>query len=470
MLVATVVLVALLAGTGAFVATSGAEAKAKLRDRFIDRTESGATFVGVYMKEMLARESRIATRYLSGDVSPKRMRLITETFDSAASVLLDHEGKLLAAFPHDRELISTDVGSKYPHLSTALTGTPAISPVVMSAVEGIPVVGAAAPFETRSGRRVFSAALSISGTPLKQYLDTMLPIEGADSYLVDSNGARVIAEEKRTADAPAALEGASGSGVHTVAGREIFFVSRKVPGTPWTIVGGVPTGSLYAPLEKSRMGAWGGLALLAALGVASLIMFARYTLARLDYKYGAQHCPLTGLANRQLLKDHTDRELSKLDRSPGSAALLYIDLDEFKSINDTLGHDAGDQLLREVAARLLNSLRPYDVVARIGGDEFAVLLPDIRSDDVEELAARVLFALEQPYELAGHDKKIGASAGVAVTETSCELEELLQKADAAMYTAKLGGKGRYHVASSGPRLQMNAGGEDVAPVSVREAS
>jgi diguanylate cyclase (GGDEF)-like protein len=152
----------------------------------------------------------------------------------------------------------------------------------------------------------------------------------------------------------------------------------------------------------------------------------------------AFHDPLTGLANRLLF---TDRVRHALTRRSGSATVIYIDLDDFKPVNDTLGHDAGDQLLCAVAERLRDSLRPADTAARLGGDEFAVLLTDVAPNDAVTVANRILRAFGKPLEIAGRPQTISASLGIA-TGACGELDgdQLVSNADAAMYVSKHGGK------------------------------
>ena len=155
-------------------------------------------------------------------------------------------------------------------------------------------------------------------------------------------------------------------------------------------------------------------------------------------EHQAFHDPLTGLANRLLFMD---RIANALKRRTGNAAILYIDLDDFKPINDTLGHEAGDDLLREVAVRLDDCLRPADTAARLGGDEFAVLLVDIVEENAQIVANRILGALGEPFELAQQTRRIGASMGLALADSGTSTgDELLRDADAAMYVCKHGGK------------------------------
>jgi diguanylate cyclase (GGDEF)-like protein/PAS domain S-box-containing protein len=159
----------------------------------------------------------------------------------------------------------------------------------------------------------------------------------------------------------------------------------------------------------------------------------------------AYHDELTGLPNRRLLAVRGNAALATSGLRNSSCAVLAIDLDGFKEINDLHGHKVGDQVLREMAVRLGRLLRPQDTVARRGGDEFTMLLPDVQGrDDIERIAVRLLRAIEQPVALAEGQGHLSASVGIAVApEHGRELERLLQLADLAMYEAKLKGKNRY---------------------------
>ncbi|MDP2005632.1 MAG: EAL domain-containing protein [Rubrivivax sp.] len=163
----------------------------------------------------------------------------------------------------------------------------------------------------------------------------------------------------------------------------------------------------------------------------------------------AFHDALTGLPNRQLLKDRLQQALSVAARNGREGALLFIDLDHFKRINDTLGHDCGDLLLQQVARRLVSCVREGDTVARLGGDEFIVMLADL-SDTPPEAAAqaraaaeKVLHVLTDPHVLDGHDYRGGASVGIALFGAEPQTaDELLKRADQAMYQAKAAGRHR----------------------------
>ena len=155
-------------------------------------------------------------------------------------------------------------------------------------------------------------------------------------------------------------------------------------------------------------------------------------------KHQAQHDPLTDLPNRKLFMDFLALELAQARRNKKSLAVLFLDLDHFKQINDTLGHAAGDLLLQAVAQRLKRCVRESDTVARIGGDEFNVLMPDLaQTDDVGTVVSKIMGVFGPPFRLEGIEVQASTSLGVSMFPDDGEsCEELLQKADGAMYVAK----------------------------------
>ncbi|MBF0261739.1 MAG: EAL domain-containing protein [Magnetococcales bacterium] len=159
----------------------------------------------------------------------------------------------------------------------------------------------------------------------------------------------------------------------------------------------------------------------------------------------ANYDPLTGLPNRSLFLDRLNRELIRARRASSRVALMFIDLDRFKWVNDTMGHAAGDALLRETSKRLLTCVRKSDTVARLGGDEFTVILPDMaRGPFAERVAAEILSQLILPYSLMGQEAFISGSVGVTVYPDDAEdLDSLLKNADTAMYRAKSDGRNAY---------------------------
>jgi diguanylate cyclase (GGDEF)-like protein len=165
-------------------------------------------------------------------------------------------------------------------------------------------------------------------------------------------------------------------------------------------------------------------------------------------KHLAFHDALTGLPNRALFEDRLERALAATRRDPDAVvALLYLDLDRFKKVNDTLGHPAGDELLREVAKRLTEVVRGSDTVARLGGDEFAIVQTQLDSHrDITTLCERIIEAIKEPFELVGSQIFVGISIGVARSGVDgLDRTELSRKADIALYSAKSGGRGRFEI-------------------------
>jgi diguanylate cyclase (GGDEF)-like protein len=165
----------------------------------------------------------------------------------------------------------------------------------------------------------------------------------------------------------------------------------------------------------------------------------------------ASHDNLTGLPNRPLFKDRLETAQRLAVRNQGKLAVLFIDLDGFKAVNDNLGHKAGDKVLQEVANRLRESVRDSDTVARMGGDEFTILLNGIEcAADVGVVAEKILAALEQPILLEDQVAKVGASIGIAIfPDDSDDSEKLISYADGAMYEIKKTGKNAYAFHASG---------------------
>ncbi len=180
-----------------------------------------------------------------------------------------------------------------------------------------------------------------------------------------------------------------------------------------------------------------------------LLALAEHTSLALNHAHALEevvheafHDSLTGMPNRALLMDRMSHALTRAERSESPVGVLVVDVDDFKTINDSLGHGAGDALLVQIAGRLGSHLRPSDTIARLGGDEFAVLLEEVAEPgDAARAADRVLEALSRPFSISGREVSVNASIGIAVGNEGAET--LLRDADLAMYRAKADGKGRY---------------------------
>lgn len=193
----------------------------------------------------------------------------------------------------------------------------------------------------------------------------------------------------------------------------------------------------------------GGLAIAASI-VALLLRSLRSTMhdlqaEREEARHRALHDPLTGLGNRSLFHAKLAESVRSMPRDAPSLALLALDLDRFKQVNDTMGHAAGDELLRQVGARITALLRPQDTLVRLGGDEFAIIQPAITSHaEAETLAKSIIGALTHPIVLAEGVANIGTSIGIATApDLALNEDELARFADDALYRAKHGGRNRY---------------------------
>jgi diguanylate cyclase (GGDEF)-like protein len=173
------------------------------------------------------------------------------------------------------------------------------------------------------------------------------------------------------------------------------------------------------------------------------------------FEHQAFHDPLTQLANRPLFNDRVRHALARRGEPGQTVAVMYIDLDDFKTVNDSLGHAAGDALLVQVAERMSVSVRPDDTVARLGGDEFAVLMENVTAEaEATAVAKRILDSLNTPFEIAGEVVWAHATIGIARIEPGkIDVTDFLRRADLAMYTAKGEGKSRYAI--FGERMRMS---------------
>ncbi len=219
-----------------------------------------------------------------------------------------------------------------------------------------------------------------------------------------------------------------------------------------------------------------GVAVLSMLGSALVILLLEWSAdgkerSERDLTHLTLHDALTGLPNRLLFRDRLEHALARNQRSGLCVGILFLDLDRFKNVNDSRGHDAGDALLVEVAQRLEMAVRSGDTVARFGGDEFSVLCEDLPPAQAEawarKSAGRLGEAVAQPFVVVGTEMVIGASIGIAIGQGDSRPEDLLRDADAAMYQAKASGPGR--IAVFDDRLRERVLGRDATEHDLRNA-
>jgi diguanylate cyclase (GGDEF)-like protein len=168
----------------------------------------------------------------------------------------------------------------------------------------------------------------------------------------------------------------------------------------------------------------------------------------------AFHDSLTGVANRRLFKEKVNQSIKEAQRYKRKIAIMYMDIDKFKQINDELGHDVGDELLKQFTQKIRNCIRKSDVLARLGGDEFIILLPEINHPrDSMFVANKILDTLQYPWVIEGHTFITTSSMGIAIYEEGDDYKSLIKRADRALYKAKESGRNTFKISDYSPHEQ-----------------
>jgi diguanylate cyclase (GGDEF)-like protein len=326
--------------------------------------------------------------------------------------------------------------------------------------------GAVSEFPKGHGRQVVAAsALPRFAHFAHGYLAGAPSVSGGDAYLLNARG-RVIASGAGGRPGRALEDEALASALrHATSGRygSRRFVSRPVGATGWRVVFSAPEERILASAHSGAGAGWVSLTALIGLLVALVAMalhVVRRTTALGEAREGEAlavereraaselarerlHDGLTGLPNRALFLDRAQHTLAGLTRRGRPVVVMFVDVDRFKRVNDSLGHAVGDETIREVARRLHRTVRPMDTVSRLGGDEFVVMC-EVEGDEAEagRIAKRIQAAIEEPIRLGQRDLQITASIGIAIQrpdDRPVDPETLVRDADTAMYRAKQGG-------------------------------
>ena len=398
--------------------------------------------------------------------------------------------------PVGRQVVNTlrPLGERLPAhgnpdqlLAVLASGRPVVSDLYVGGVMRRPVMSVDVPV-LRDGRMVYVLSVGVLPERFRAILGGQKLPAGWIGAVLDRSGTIVARtqEHERFVGAKAAPEllrrmGEQAEGALetvTLEGIPVVSIFSRSPASGWTVALGVPRESFAGPLwRRSRVTAIAAVALVArgralAGGVGGSIARSIRGLARpaaqlgfreaielpplglreadevgealarasrliVSAEHRAQHDALTGLANRSLFAEMAAHQVELCKRSNARLSVLFIDLDGFKQVNDALGHEAGDALLCEVAARLRGALRVSDLAARVGGDEFAVLLSGADRDTAAVIADKLDQALAAPHPIAGQSLTVPASIGAAsYPESGSSAEELLRSADEAMYRAK----------------------------------
>lgn len=438
---AALVLFLLLVGLAGLIRQGQQDQLDALDDRFATRASLTASFTRDVIADLAARETGQAERLLAGPAVDKTdFDGLVAAFDFEAAVLLDDHGRLLQVWPSRPEMLGKDMTVEYAHLRAAVAGEVGISGVVPSAVRRVPITAVAIPFDTIAGRRILSGAFTPQETPLGAYLGSVLPFQGGNAFLIDASG-EVLASGDGGATMPAGLSGLrEGVTQLSVGGEAVTVAVTAIDGVPWRVVLTAPSRSLHAPAERGRVAGWLLLGAFAAAGIAALFLLLRLSRARSDAHATARIDRLTGLPNRRAMEEALTGAVARATRHGEPLALLMIDLDHFKSINDRHGHDVGDAALRVAAEQLDQTARAGDMAGRWGGEEFLVVLSHTDLDAGMVVAERMRQSIAAA-QLREHAVTLSASIGLAVLHAG-GADALLREADAALYAAKDAGRNR----------------------------
>ncbi|CAD5198730.1 sensor domain-containing diguanylate cyclase [Pseudomonas sp. FEN] len=427
---------------------------------------------------------------------------------SSEIIIVNASGKRVAGYPDQEAPADTDYADR-DYIQSGLAGKPFIGRPLEGRESAKPVLPISAPIRNAAGE-VEAVLVGMMELAAPGFLDSMLQSRGGTAtgkfQLIFPESRLQIEPSQQGMDVSSiappglnklqdrAMEGFRGAGITLDAeGKEEVRAMASVPSTGWFIVARLPGREAFATVERIQDFVIRGavlstlvFAIIASIGlyfvfrplfhaaaqadsmtrdelphtslpvvrndeVGHLISAFNRLLFKLHEKQAeleriAHHDTLTGLPNRHQLSGRLRQVLAQAQRKGTMVGLLFMDLDGFKRINDTLGHEAGDEVLRQVAKRFGAVVRETDTLARIGGDEFVVLLSNLGADAEETVGAvatKCIEALSMPFLIAGTACKVGVSIGVALGSGESSADALLLTADRVMYQAKKTGRGRY---------------------------
>lgn len=440
---------------------------------------------------------------------------------SLGLLVSDSDGTIVADYPVMAGRTGMSIDGR-PYLKAVMAGQSVIASPLLGPVAKQPVLPMAAPVKDAKGR-VAAILIGVAALDAPDFLDRLQELNQArsGSFLLVSPQDRLFVAASdpsmvlQATPPPGvnllhdrAMAGYRGSGVTINAkGVEEISAMVSVPSTGWFVVARIPTAEalvsvgraqqyvirhtlsaivvvllvagliiswLLRPLHRAAMLAGqmtdGNLPLtplpverddeVGHLTRAFNKLLAKLASSQSELERLAHHDSLTGLPNRSLLADRMKQALARAQRNGSQVGLLFLDLDGFKPINDNFGHEAGDEALREIARRLLGVLRQSDTLARVGGDEFVLLVSDLdplAEEGLRSLAGKCLEAVAEPLQLSNASCTVGVSIGIALCGGGCRADTLLEAADKAMYEAKQRGRGCYVVSSFCDDLPACAG-------------
>ncbi len=425
---------------------------------------------------------------------------------SQGLILLDPNGRVLADYPPVSGRADLSLADR-SYFQQARQGGFVIGCPVIGRIAKLPVLPMALPVRDTAGQ-IRAVLVGISALKSPNFLDSLYTtrigetgglvlVSPRDRLIVGASDADLALQPLPPPGAhpqlDRALQGFRGAAVSVRFGIEELAAIATVPSSGWFVVARMPTRELYAPVRQLNRFLLSNTVIIAPLFVLIMVVALRRVMrplknaafhadrmthgeipfeplpvvhhdevghltaafnrvlsklieSRAEHEHSALHDALTDLPNRQLLADRMGLALARLKRNQGYIAVLFLDLDGFKQINDQFGHKAGDAALQEVAKRLGRSMRQEDTLARVGGDEFVVLLCDLGegAETVAELVAnKCLKVFREPFMINNTPCQLGTSIGIAIGGGDASADKLLVAADRAMYRAKEAGRANY---------------------------
>jgi diguanylate cyclase (GGDEF)-like protein len=440
--------VAMVGAVGYYLAETVAASRVKVLEEFSLRPSDGARTIAGTLGASDSKTRAAAGAAFGGSRAELRRQavLLQQQLGTPWHAVFRADGTPLATFPPSHDAVVRGLPASSGLRIAKQTGKLAFGEVT-TAPSGVSVP-AFQPFEAPDGLRMLVVPIPVD--ELSILITSALSQPHAGSYLLDGAGALITSTGPAgsAATPEAALVAAVRTRDEGVIG-DTYFSSAPVPGTEWRVLMTTSQSALLAPVQSTGRVAWQifgafslAMIMILVIGAAALVSSARLARARL-------HDTLTGLPNRALFMERAETAVLDWRRrrqggADGCLAALFLDLDGFKPVNDTYGHATGDELLKQVALRLVDATRPDDYVGRFGGDEFVVLCHGLRTpDDAYAVADRITTYLADPFVIGDHTVTIGVSIGIAaLDDLDQEAAALLHHADLALYRAKGNGRGR----------------------------
>ena len=431
----------LVSALGAFLLLQQRTVTDRLYDDLDERSAIAAGSIGGVIAVSEANHRTLAEEVLSGPAAGLPAAIKGQAAGVLGVAVLDAHGTVLAADPISFRSSATAI-AKTRALAGLRPGDPLRFGDLVSGT-GLDAIPAILPYAAKGSLRTLIVAFPVSSVEtvsLAALTNSLGAVQG-NAYVIDDHDTVIVSTEAGAAGKAPADPGLTAAlrraGTGFVSGS--YYTATPIRSSSWTLVLVADEEALTAPVHATSHVAWLLFGAFAGAMVLLLVIGAAAVRNAVGLAHARRYDALTGLRNRALFFEDVQATLDR--REP--AAVLFIDLDGFKPVNDTYGHATGDALLAEVAVRLTAAVRARDAAGRFGGDEFVVLCPGpAEQHEIAAVAERIQHAIQSPFLIEGRPISVGASIGIALPTPGTEsAEALIHRADLAMYEAKDAGRG-----------------------------